>query len=92
MDKGQMLGVIDRLIVTQNRVLAVDFKTNSVVPASPAEVPQGLLAQMGAYLDALQQIYPSQSVDIAILWTKTATLMPLDHDIMRQAFTRAAVS
>jgi ATP-dependent helicase/nuclease subunit A len=47
---------------------------------------------MGAYLGALQQIYPKNSIEIAILWTRTATLMPLDHDIMRQAFARAAVS
>ena len=87
-----MLGVIDRLIVTENRVLAVDFKTNSAVPATPADVPMGLLAQMGAYLIALQQIYPKHKVEIAILWTRTATLMPLDHDMMRQAFARAAVS
>jgi ATP-dependent helicase/nuclease subunit A len=52
----------------------------------------GLLAQMGAYLIALQQIYPKHKVEIAILWTRTATLMPLDHDMMRQAFARAAVS
>jgi ATP-dependent helicase/nuclease subunit A len=92
MDKGQMLGVIDRLIVTENRLLAVDFKTNSVVPANPADVPTGLLAQMGAYLGALQQIYPNHRIEIAILWTRTATLMPLDHDIMSRAFARAAVS
>ncbi len=92
MDKGRLLGVIDRLIVTENRVMAIDFKTNSIVPASHAGVPTGLLAQMGAYLGALQQIYPNHSIDIAILWTRTATLMPLDHDIMKQAFARAAVS
>lgn len=92
MDKGQLLGVIDRLIVTENRVMAIDFKTNSIVPASHAGVPMGLLAQMGAYLGALQQIYPNHSIDIAILWTRTATLMPLDHDIMKQSFARATVS
>ncbi len=92
MDKGQMLGVIDRLIVTENRVLAIDFKTNSVVPASAADVPMGLLAQMGAYLGSLQQIYPNHRIEIAVLWTKNATLMPLDHDMMQQAFARASIS
>ena len=92
MDKGQMLGVIDRLIVTENRVLAIDFKTNSVVPASAADVPMGLLAQMGAYLGSLQQIYPNHRIEIAVLWTKNATLMPLDHDMMKQAFARASIS
>ncbi len=92
LDKGQMLGVIDRLIVTKTHVLAVDFKTNRVVPSSPDEVPKGLLAQMGAYLGALQQIYPSHSIDIALLWTKTASLMLLDHAKLQQALAEASVS
>jgi ATP-dependent helicase/nuclease subunit A len=92
LDMGQMLGVIDRLVITPSHVLAVDFKTNAAVPASPTDVPEGLLAQMGAYLNALQQIYPNRQVDVAILWTKTGSLMPLDHDMMRAALRRAAIS
>ncbi len=92
LDKGRMLGVIDRLLVEGGRVLAVDFKTNTMIPHSPADVPEGLLAQMGAYAEALAQIYPSHPIEIAILWTKTATLMPLDPDIMRAALGRAAIS
>ena len=90
--KGVMQGVIDRLIVTEAGVLAVDFKTNRTIPSRPDLVPEGLLAQMGAYLIALEQIYPNRPIDMAILWTKTASLMRLDHDMMRQAFHRSAIS
>jgi ATP-dependent helicase/nuclease subunit A len=92
LEKGQMLGVLDRLIVTDTQILAVDFKTNTAVPDGPSDVPAGLLAQMGAYLAALEQIYPARQIDMAILWTKTATLMRLDHDMMREALRRAAIS
>lgn len=92
LDKGRMLGVIDRLIVTDTAILAVDFKTNAVAPTNAGDVPDGLLAQMGAYHQALQQIYPQRSVDMAILWTKTQHLMRLDHDMMRAALGRAAIS
>jgi ATP-dependent helicase/nuclease subunit A len=92
LDKGRMLGVIDRLIVTDTHILAVDFKTNTAIPPSATDVPAGLLAQMGAYLAALEQIYQGRRIDMAILWTKTATLMPLDHDMMRAALRRAAIS
>ncbi|MDZ7905483.1 MAG: double-strand break repair helicase AddA [Cypionkella sp.] len=91
-DKGQMMGLIDRLLVRDDHVLAVDFKTNRAVPTDAAGVPVGLLAQMGAYLIALEQIYPRHRIDLAILWTKTAHLMRLDHDMMRAAFHRAAIS
>jgi ATP-dependent helicase/nuclease subunit A len=84
--------VLDRLILRENHVLAVDFKTNAIVPASPADVPAGLLAQMGAYAAALAQIYPAAQVDVALLWTKTAQLMVLDPDRMRSALAGAAIS
>ncbi|MCX8509464.1 MAG: double-strand break repair helicase AddA, partial [Rhodobacteraceae bacterium] len=45
----RMQGTIDRLILTPDRVLAVDFKSNTTLPPSAAEVPEGILRQMGAY-------------------------------------------
>jgi ATP-dependent helicase/nuclease subunit A len=92
LDKGQIIGILDRLVIGETHVLAVDFKTNTIVPPSAADVPSGLLAQMGAYFAALQQIYPTKQVNIAILWTKTAQLMPLDHDMMSAALNRATIS
>jgi ATP-dependent helicase/nuclease subunit A len=85
-------GVIDRLVVTPDRVLVVDFKTNAVVPASPGEVPEGLLRQMGAYAAAMAEIYPGRRVDAAILWTRTATLMNLPHDMVMAALARTPTS
>ncbi|MFY0692979.1 MAG: double-strand break repair helicase AddA [Paracoccaceae bacterium] len=85
-------GAIDRLLITPERILAVDFKSNRVVPDSPERTPEGLLRQMGAYAAALQQIYPDVPVETAILWTRTARLMPLPHDIVRQALLRAHIS
>lgn len=75
---GRLLGTIDRLIVAPDRVLAVDYKSNTAVPTTPAEVPEGLLRQMAAYRAALAQVYPGRRIDTAILWTRTASLMLLD--------------
>ena len=85
LDGQRINGVIDRLVVAPDRILAVDFKTNAVIPTSALDVPLGLLRQMGAYAEALAQIYPDRPIDTAILWTKTATLMALPHDIVRLA-------
>ncbi|KAA2315462.1 double-strand break repair helicase AddA [Pseudooceanicola sediminis] len=80
---GQRIhGTIDRLIVADDHVLAVDFKTNVVIPETASAVPAGLLRQMGAYASALSQIYPDLPIRTAILWTRNATLMPLPHDIV----------
>ncbi|MXU64746.1 double-strand break repair helicase AddA [Oceanomicrobium pacificus] len=85
-----ILGRIDRLLVASDRVMAVDFKTNRDVPDSAAEVPDALLRQMGAYAEALGLIYPDRRVETAILWTRTATLMPLPHADVICALRKAA--
>ncbi|RUS59565.1 double-strand break repair helicase AddA [Pseudorhodobacter sp. E13] len=86
-----MVGTIDRLVITETSVLAVDFKSNLIVPQSVAEVPEGLLRQMAAYHSALCQIYPNRAVEVALLWTHSAQLMPLDRDIVRSALARTTL-
>ena len=78
LDGQRLLGTIDRLIVGPDHVLAIDYKSNALVPATVAELPEGLRRQMRAYGVALAQIYPDRRIDCAILWTKPARLMPLD--------------
>ena len=85
-------GNIDRLLVSQDRVLAVDFKTNAMVPDAARNIPDGILRQMGAYAHALQLIYPDHRVETAILWTRTATLMPLPHDLVTGALINTQIS
>ena len=87
-----VLGTIDRLIFDGDRILAVDFKSNAVVPNHPEKTPSGILAQMGAYLEMLEQLYPEKTVDVAILWTQNAQLMPLPHDIVRFSLAAAHTS
>ena len=88
---GQRLhGTIDRLLVGDDAVLAVDFKTNAIVPDRPEDVPEGLLRQMGAYAAALAQVWPERRIETALLWTRTATLMPLPPAVTTAALARAA--
>ncbi|WP_347311701.1 double-strand break repair helicase AddA [Defluviimonas sp. SAOS-178_SWC] len=84
-------GTIDRLLIDADRILAVDYKSNAVVPARAEEVPDGLLRQMGAYAAVLERIYPGRRVETAILWTKTGDLMPLPRDIVRDALSRTTI-
>jgi ATP-dependent helicase/nuclease subunit A len=88
----RMHGVIDRLIVTEADVQVIDFKSNATVPDSPATCPEGLLRQMGAYAQALAQIYPGREIRTAILWTRTADLMWLPHDLVTDALARTQIS
>lgn len=78
-------GAIDRLVITPQTVRIVDFKTNAAIPKQPQDVPAGILAQLGAYSRAVEQIYPERTVETEILWTRDATLMSIPHDIVINA-------
>lgn len=84
-------GSIDRLILSEKRVLAVDFKSNASVPATPEACPEGILRQMGAYVHALQQVYPDRVIETAVLWTRTAHFMSLPHDLVTEALLRTGM-
>ncbi len=86
-----VLGRIDRLVVRADRVLAVDFKSNRVVPSRPEEVPEGILRQMGAYHAAMTLIWPARRIEAAILWTRAVRLMPLPADLIGAALLRAGL-
>ncbi|WP_172297812.1 double-strand break repair helicase AddA [Pseudoruegeria sp. HB172150] len=85
-------GTIDKLIVSDTQVLAVDFKTNRIVPNRAEDVPDGILRQMAAYEDALRQIFPDRAVESAILWTNVPRLMRLPHEIVRAAMHMTTTS
>lgn len=87
---AELFGKIDRLIITEDRILIVDFKTNATVPARPEDTPEGLLRQMGAYAELLQPIYPDRAIATAILWSRTPELMELPHDLVSAALKRAS--
>ncbi len=88
---ARLHGSIDRLIIAPDRILAIDFKSNRLVPATAAQTPEGILRQMGAYRAALAQIYGDRTVEVAILWTATAELMPLAASLTQTALGRVTM-
>jgi ATP-dependent helicase/nuclease subunit A len=88
----RMHGTIDRLIVAPDHVLAVDFKTNAMVPDVVRDCPDGILRQMGAYAHALGALYPDRRIETAILWTRSAALMRLQHDTVTRALLSAGIA
>ncbi len=75
-------GQIDRLVVTQARVLIVDFKTVRPAPVTEDEVPPIYLRQLATYRAALARIYPGRPVDCALLWTDGPLLMPISPGLL----------
>ncbi len=79
--EGHVLsGQIDRLVVEDNRVLVVDFKTLRSPPPTEAEVPPVYLRQLALYRAALARIYPAHEIRCALLWTEGPRLMPISPE------------
>ncbi|MDH2383046.1 double-strand break repair helicase AddA [Bradyrhizobium sp. CER78] len=75
--KTLVSGQIDRLVVTPNEVLIVDFKTNHAPPKTAAEAPRGYIRQLALYRAVLAKLYPQRIIHAALLWTETAEMMEI---------------
>jgi ATP-dependent helicase/nuclease subunit A len=75
-------GQIDRIVVTDDRVLIVDYKSVRPPPQSEDQVAAVYLQQLAGYRVALEKIYPDRAVSCAILWTEAPRLMPISPDLL----------
>jgi ATP-dependent helicase/nuclease subunit A len=75
-------GRIDRLAVTESRVLILDFKTNRPAPLSEAEVPKVYLAQMALYRAAAAKIFPGRRVVCGLVFTDGPRLLQLSDRVL----------
>jgi ATP-dependent helicase/nuclease subunit A len=86
-----LAGSVDRLVLSPDRVLIIDYKSNTLIPDRPELIPEGVLRQLGAYAQMLAQVYPDRRIETAVLWTKAPLLMPVDPEIVRAALSRATI-
>lgn len=78
-------GVIDRLVVLENKVLVLDYKTDPIIPKEVSQIPKKYIKQMSAYLQVLEQIYPDKIIECAILWVFAPKLQKIDNFILKNA-------
>jgi ATP-dependent helicase/nuclease subunit A len=75
-------GTVDRLIVTEDTVMVVDFKTGRRVPPTPAACPVPHLRQMSAYHALLVAIFPDKRFSAALLYTAGPVLHVLPEALL----------
>ncbi len=66
---------IDRLVVAENKIIIVDFKTNCPPVETEEKVPAVYKKQLAIYKQLIEKIYPRRPVETFILWTNSANLM-----------------
>jgi ATP-dependent helicase/nuclease subunit A len=78
-------GRVDRLAVTADRVLIVDYKTNRPAPGDLQSVPPAYIGQLAVYRALLRRLYPDREVAAALLWTDIPRLMEIPPEALAAA-------
>ncbi|MCC7266085.1 MAG: double-strand break repair helicase AddA [Caulobacteraceae bacterium] len=81
-------GRLDRLVVTPERVLVVDFKTNRPAPARVEDADPGYILQMALYVAVLREAFPGRAVEAALVWTDGPKLMPVPENLIAGALAK----
>ena len=81
-------GRVDRLVVTPDRVLVVDYKTNRPSPARIEDADPAYLSQMAVYAAVLAEVFPDRPIEAAIVWTDGPKLMAVPEKVMAAALAR----
>ncbi|MGH7019122.1 MAG: PD-(D/E)XK nuclease family protein, partial [Brevundimonas sp.] len=82
-------GRIDRLVVTPERVLVVDFKSNRPAPDHVEDADPAYVLQMAVYTAVLKRLYPDRAVEAALVWTDGPKLMAVPQGLMDAALSNA---
>lgn len=80
-------GQVDRLVVTDDDVQIVDYKTNRPPPSTVDGVAPLYIRQMAAYRIALADIFPEKSTRAFLLWTDGPHIMEIPRALMDRALS-----
>ncbi len=78
--KGRLISAqLDRILITEEEIMVVDYKTNRPPPENERDIPEIYRAQMKSYRDIVATIYPGKAIKCFLLWTDGPVLMPLEN-------------
>jgi ATP-dependent helicase/nuclease subunit A len=84
-------GRIDRLAVTDDEVLILDFKTNRPPPASEDMVATVTLGQMALYRAGAARIFPGKRIVCGLLFTDGPRLLRLSDAVLDRQWADLAL-
>ena len=80
-------GRMDRLVVTPDRVLVIDYKTNRPAPDRIGDADPAYVLQLAVYAAILRDLYPDRTVEAALVWTDGPRLMAVPRAMMDAALS-----
>lgn len=78
-------GRIDRLVVTEDRVIILDYKTNRVPPKNLDAIPLSHRAQLAIYREILRPLYPAKNFDCVLVYTESAQVVTLPAELLSRS-------
>ncbi|HEX8827451.1 MAG TPA: 3'-5' exonuclease, partial [Xanthobacteraceae bacterium] len=78
-------GQVDRLVVTADTVLVVDYKSDSLVPTGVEAAPAAYITQLALYRAVLMRLYPERTVRAALIFSNAPALIEIPASVMAAA-------
>jgi ATP-dependent helicase/nuclease subunit A len=75
-DGRVIAGTVDRICIDESSIAVIDFKTGRV-PVTDSDIPNSHRAQMAAYVEALEVIFPGRRISASLLYTSGPKLIEL---------------
>ena len=76
-------------MITPERVLVVDYKTNRPAPDRIEDADPAYVLQLAVYVAVLRRLYPDRPVEAALVWTDGPRLMAVPQALMDAALKAA---
>lgn len=64
----EKMGRIDLLAMSENKIIIIDYKSDSRPPETFAQIPDHYISQLNFYRHIIQNIYPNYEITCKILW------------------------
>ena len=74
------VGRIDLLAISDDKVIIIDYKTDSNPPTRGSDIPPQYVKQLKFYKSAIQDIYKTSTVLVKILWLENLNFMQVLED------------
>jgi ATP-dependent helicase/nuclease subunit A len=79
---------LDRLIVTDDKIVFADFKSDAFVPQSATGVPERYIAQLAAYRAALALAFPGRTLRALLVFTAAPRVIEISQEALESAWQR----
>ncbi|HTI85856.1 MAG TPA: double-strand break repair helicase AddA [Alphaproteobacteria bacterium] len=88
----EIVGRLDRLVVSATEVIVADYKTNRPVARDAASVPRSYVRQMALYRAALLRSFPGRNVRCVLVYTDGPRVIELPATMLDAAISRGSAA